>query len=62
MCFVSLEQEDVLLFTSFLIRKAAGPGTVMEGGQAEYSIKLNGPPPARIAMEAANLDGLTRYV
>ena len=50
----------MLLFTSFLIMKASAPGTIMEGGDALYNVKLNGPPSSAIGMGAADLDGLTR--
>ena len=56
----STEQEDIFLFTSFRIVKSSGPATIMEGGEAQYSIRLNGPPPSLVGVNATDLDGLTR--
>lgn len=39
--------------------KAAGPGTIMEGEQVVYNVKLNGPPPSGVGMDGISLDQLT---
>ncbi len=50
----------MLLFTSFQILKASGPGTIFEGSDAVYNVKLNGPPPTRVGFDAEGFDSLTR--
>lgn len=55
-------QEDVLLFRSVLLQKSSPPGTILEGGQSLYSVKLNGPPPNDITVGLNNVDDFTRYI
>ena len=56
------EQRDVLIFQSFLLQKRAAPSSILEGSQAVYSVKLNGPPPTHVAIELNASDQLTRFV
>ena len=56
------EQRDVLIFQSFLLQKRVAPSSILEGSQAVYSVKLNGPPPTDVAIELNASDQLTRYV
>jgi hypothetical protein len=40
--------------------KESAPGSIMEGQDAVYNIRLNGPPPSAVALGATDSDDLTR--
>ena len=54
-------QEDVLLFSSFLILKASAPSSILEGEEVQYHVRLNGPPPIGVETSMSTVDGFTRW-
>ena len=50
------------MFGRVQLQKVTKQSTILEGDNAEYRVRLNGPPPSALYLNLNNVDDFTRFV